>query len=282
MVAASYDLIESGCDYITVTSKSTNPNNLLVQVARTIVEVEVKAGNVLSDWQALGYKGVRCGSASVGCGEQGTIARLSSGIARDYYHELLPYAENCSRFDLQSTVRCSIEPRKFVLKQFKSICAHEEKFKRPRSVKMIVSRTGAETLMMGSRQSDRYGRVYDKFAESGLEHYRNCVRLEVEFKNNFAVANAAACANQQSAPAWVHSQVCTWMSKRGGALGSIPVTALVHCTPAKNTNDLDTLRYISKCVRPVLSRMVRRVGISEVLEATGLSDYVIVNQRDLA
>ena len=42
---------------------------------------------------------------------------------------------------------------------------------------------GNETVYIGSQKSDKLLRLYDKFRESKKEHYRNCVRFEMQLRH---------------------------------------------------------------------------------------------------
>lgn len=45
---------------------------------------------------------------------------------------------------------------------------------------------GGATIYFGQRVSHKFGRIYDKHAESGLDHYKKCLRFEMELKGKLA------------------------------------------------------------------------------------------------
>ena len=160
MTVASVEVLDCGVDYITATATRKPFIKDLYDVGYALLDSEALAGNSVRAWRGLGYAGKSSGSVSVGIGEQGAIVRLSSGVARDNWSEPFLCSTNISRLDVQVTVRSGVEASEVLRKHWKSIGRHRSKMARPVKAKMITTHLGAETIMLGSRASDRYGRIY--------------------------------------------------------------------------------------------------------------------------
>jgi hypothetical protein len=143
-----------------------------------------------------------------------------------------------------------------------------------------------DTLYVGSRVSNYYGRVYDKHRESGDEQFRRCWRYEIECKGDGAQqarkAVNAATDVQASSAALVHD----WFSNRGCSVRFRPQLA-DHLAPVgAHHSDLDTwLTWLLQGVRPVVQRCllyVPRETIESILFAPGVieSDQDARGNRD--
>jgi len=267
-------VIDCGVDYLTCTSKATSSNSKLREIGQVLVTVEHRNGNDRLPWRDQWYQGEYCGSVSFGVGEQGTVLRLSSGIANDYYTDAISAAENVSRLDLQVTVKLTTDCNRTLRRLEKAGIEKESKLKKPRKVRLQRTNGRAETLYLGQRSSDRFGRAYDKGVESKLPFYENCLRLETENKRRFAMTIANAICRHPQPSRFVYYEVTHWFANRLGishqaaiGMGLIRVPATAH--------DCDRrLTWLRRQVRLPVEDMIRRYGLEIVLDALGLTHYL--------
>lgn len=275
MSAGKAEIVECGVDYITATATHAPRSIELRTIGYENIEREAANGNDVKKWRTLGYVGRHCGSASVGVGEQGTIVRLSSAVAREYWQEAFAFSTNVTRLDLQVTVRLK-QPSSTTVKQvWSQALKHAAKLKRPAKLHMRGSPLALETIEFGSRQSDRYGRCYDKYIESGLDHYLNCVRFELELKRRWAISTARALAPHASKDNLGAGLVAQFFGVRGVSLPSPVCSSEIVIFTAPNSDASNKLVYFRKCVRSPVQKCIEHYGLSEVLDALGISETLV-------
>jgi hypothetical protein len=212
---------------------------------------------------------------------------LSSGLAADHWWSLYPFSTNCSRIDLQFTVNSGRPVKHVLLKVWKDAIDESQKRKRALKLKQILSPGQPETVMIGSRQSERYGRAYDKGVESGLDHYAGCVRFEGEFKGSWAKRVCRALATKPRERHAVVPFVLDFFSKNGvsvqSALGGSALSykaleTLVCTYPSDSRGTVSkskarSLRWLQVSCRPVVQRLIAAGLSKELYSALGLLDH---------
>lgn len=274
MTVAAVEVLDCGIDYITVTATHPPKTKTLRDIGYELVSREALEGNTVHKWRGLGYAGQYAGSASVGVGEQGVIVRLSSGVARDEWKEPFLYSSNCTRLDLQITVRDGRPATDVLFEQWEAIGRKRSQLRKPPGAKLIRSHAGAETIMLGSRQSDRYGRIYDKGLESKLPELEGAVRFEMETKNAVAKTLAHHFVVSRVLNADVGREISAFMLKRGGWLPIAVCQAEGAPCPRYARGRLEKLAWLQRCVKPVINAYERQGRLSEVIEALGLSEVI--------
>jgi hypothetical protein len=274
-------VIDFGVDYITVTAQSKAASAALTSVGKNNLAIEAAAGNEVKPWRGLGYHGFFSGGVSFGVGPQGSLVRLSSGTAKEHWQEVWSCAEHCTRIDVQVTIAREQPPSAVLAKHWAIV--RKEWLKRPtrKEPKMIAGPRGVQTLSLGSRQSERYGRIYDKFEETKLDHYRNAVRYEVELKGKRSQVFAGALARSPRALHSISSQVTGFFRKHSLEL---PVETYPYShlsVPTNISDDSRRLRYLGTSVKPLVSGLISRGRLNECLEALGLVGFVDVNPDSL-
>lgn len=166
-------------DWLTLTTFSLQNAKILDDIMQEIVgEVETKEARLLQ------YDGVRGDGFFVGSGNQHGkthyMFRFSGDLADTIMFNGLIPPMDCSRIDLQLTL--PIKDDTYEL--FRS--AEKAANKGRRKVNAIISSDGFCTLYIGSRDSEKFYRVYVK--ECNKVRY---LRFEVEYKNKNGMAGTA-------------------------------------------------------------------------------------------
>lgn len=149
------------------------------------------SGKQKRDSAIRGYTGQQCEGAFVGrgmqAGKEHLMARYSGDLADRMSRVLRTWPLECSRIDLQITapLHLRIEDSYDSFYRFLGeVNKHEEaKWPKNRSVDGVLSPDGFCTAYIGSRQSERFYRVYIK--ESTGVYF---IRFEVEFKGKDGLA----------------------------------------------------------------------------------------------
>jgi DNA relaxase NicK len=116
--------------------------------------------------------------------------RLTGTTAATKWQHFMPLLDNVSRFDLQATVQFEEDEINLERHYADAMAQEAEHNGRYPGVRLITTYGKGDTVYLGSRISDKYLRIYDKFRESKDDVYEKSHRIEVEFKNKAAKAVA--------------------------------------------------------------------------------------------
>jgi hypothetical protein len=128
--------------------------------------------------------------------------------------------------------------------------------------------SGGATCYIGSRKSDTFIRVYDKFAESGDQAYRGAVRFEVELKNERALQAYKQVEGRGTALLESWHIVSMWFERVGIVLPAHAPLAVPY-TPNLSRpapTDESTVNWLSRAVSPSLERLRLSGHTEEALE----------------
>lgn len=261
---------ECGIDYFTGTKQRTKRASAFVQFAERTIRNEEKQGNEKRGWGMSGYKGVRCGGAEFGERPDGFILRLSSALADEGWKRAYHLADNCSRIDLQVTAPVGVEPSTFIAREYKRMARWSSENKARPVVSILRENRGPATLYSGKRASEKFGRIYDKGAETGLDHYQNCVRFEVELKGEVARLASAQLFRSREVRGLTYAGVSQFFNVRGGVSWP-PSKFLLHLEVHRMPSDsLQKLAWLKESVRSTVQWLKARGLEQEVLAALDL------------
>lgn len=279
----STEFKEIGVDYITATAAGPRRERTLEEFGSWIVEEEVSKGEVCKPWRFSAYRGLSVPSAAYGRREDGGILRLSKHCAAEHWQQATSLATNVSRLDVQCTVVGPLGPTEQLRRHLKEAKGATRGKGKELQLKYFGGRHGIESLALGSRSSDRYLRVYDKFAESELEAYRNCLRYEVEFKNGLAWDRAnlldSSALYQRYIIAWVFELAhvralrldrATWLS----SMTDSSLTGISRRPLADSGRLQNKLSWARFGVRPMVQEFIKAGRLHEIIDALGLTDHV--------
>ncbi len=264
-------VVDAGVDYLTATTRLRRSGRRALSKAEFIALGERKKGNAIAPWSMSGFSGFRCGSIQYGYRGEECIVRLSGALAAAHWRSVADAADNISRVDLQVTLREESSARTRILSHYKAARRQRARSKGGPCVSLFSGDEGGSTLYLGKRTSERYGRVYDKFAESKDERYLGCVRYEVEFKNDPAfilVQRMKGILNESSLVQATVRQyfldrgvVCRWRSNDSGLL----------IVPTAESPDADRqLAWLRSQVRPTVQSLIECGRVQDVVNALGL------------
>ncbi len=256
------EMVDCGLDWCTFTAPNPNLGLNLASHAEKFIRAEELRGCIMRPWTMAGYEGFNCGQVAAGIRAEGGIVRLSGSMAQRHWKEFYDKAKGCSRFDAQVTYRYADLPGRVIAAAFNG--AHRKRKRDGRGATVSIWREagGASTLYLGKRVSNRFGRVYDKGAESGLACYANCVRWELEVKGNMAWSNIVDLAQRTEQFADDECQAAqktiihAWLMDYFGCRGILPESTTVELalvTSASVKSDLHRrLDWLRTQVRPTV------------------------------
>lgn len=279
MEAVQSSVIDYGVDYITVTATRPPRTISLLSVAKENLQSEAAAGNEETEWRGLGYAGRSCGGASFGVGPQGVLARLSSGVARENWRDLYRWGSKCTRLDVQVTIRHADHATDVLRRNWQSILEGWKARTGGAEPQMRVGPRGPFLINVGSRQSHRFGRIYDKGVESKLDYYEDSVRWEVEYKGAASNALASKLIPNGVGLAEFGSQVEGFYQKHRATLKLAGCAPAHFSVPRKDSTRLSKLRYVNVCIRPLVLALACSGPPEEVFEALGLEGDIRFAKR---
>lgn len=165
--------IASGIDWLTVTT--TNDATGLVWY-----DVFSRYAERTKDWRNKWYEGKQAEKYRWGySSKQGYIFVCTGRVVPEIFALVVPAAKNVTRVDFQVTVELPKAIRGLAENYYASMCDCKK-----RKYALIKNSKGGSTLYVGSRQSEQFGRVYDKGVESGEFKPGLLWRYEVELKGH--------------------------------------------------------------------------------------------------
>ena len=172
--------LTAGVDWFTATAKK---DDVGVKWYQSFLKYSDNArrtrGENSSDWRNRWYKGMTIDGLTWGYSQQlGYIVIASGATAQKVWLDLFPgNGGKVTRVDIAVTVE---------LDEAKPDAATEAYLARPdvaqRKYAVIQNSLGGNTLYVGSRSSEQYGRLYDKGVEAKIAPPGEIWRYEVEFK----------------------------------------------------------------------------------------------------
>jgi DNA relaxase NicK len=135
------------------------------------------------------YSGFRIGSMQWGYQEHlGYICIISGEDAERYWYTLSPTDARVTRLDLCCDFM--YQDLKYLALELFEKASDQRKQEKP-GLSLFIGPEGGDTLYVGSRHSQQFGRLYDKGVESGTSPPGHYWRAEVEFKKPLSGLMAA-------------------------------------------------------------------------------------------
>jgi Replication initiation factor len=181
-------LVDAGIDYIRVTSEVFTRQQQMFLFYHTIAMRDMVLGYEQKPGGAFGFVGKKTRHALWGVKKTWAMVQASGSAAKTALRIALPGTQS-SRLDVQATFRIDQGTVGMAIRNaYEAACAHVRPKARPLKVVLIEERHAAQTCYIGSRASDIFIRIYDKYEESGKEEFKDCIRFEVELKGRASKA----------------------------------------------------------------------------------------------
>lgn len=282
MEAVPWEIVSAGVDWVTLTLKEGKSTVPFLERASSLLHKESARGNMIKPWGFSGYTGLRCAEIHFGQRYDGACLRLSGKLAHEHWREFYDFGSRPSRIDIEVTTRNEKKPNQTIQTAYRGALREFRRHKHGPRVTKICDTTGGFTLYLGCRQSDQYGRCYNKEVEAGLTEWAGCVRWEIEFKGNRARQIASELnAVARDAP-WCVAQVSQFMANHGCNLELHHPPADNYSCPHKPADDRRRLTWLRDQVSSTVEWLCQRGLTDEVVLALKLSDRVVVLNNDMS
>jgi hypothetical protein len=249
-------LIDAGLDYIRATANGDGSRAKLNGPAYAVFAHDQALGYAIHSAGMIGFYGQKSRHCFIGTREDWSMLQVTGEQCREHWNALLNDCDHVTRIDLQVTVQ--VEPGTVAATIQK---AHDDSIacKSPNGKKWKtkgVSEDGKmQTVYVGKRASEWYGRIYDKYAESKKSQYKDCVRYEIELKGK-AAQEVWEQVRRRGGPGMMGKIVCEWFAAHGVdiGIGEIPAYSYVK-GPAEAHRDDKALGWLARCVSGTVARL---------------------------
>lgn len=268
---------QAAIDYYTCTTPSEKHGLNWMYIFNEHKNRIMSTGSKVTTKRQWGFDLTHIGGLSFGFNDINKMYLLvaSSADAQLTWQKVLPTAKNISRIDLALTFRV-LGRLTLVEDVWEEVKGNGGKI----GYRTIQKSRGGATLYVGSRQSDQYGRFYDKHQESPDAYPEGTYRMEVEFKKprSKVVFDKLykAMKSGKNDPKYIADTVVGWFLKRGVDLKLDVGKDAIPATVTKSlTSDKKKARWLRTAVAPTLVDLTGRNEYKLVAEALGLSasDY---------
>lgn len=251
-------LIDAGIDYVRVTSSDTRAKVRMGEYFARVAQRDAKLGYKVVKGGCFGFYGHKTRHALYGDKKEWALLQASGYEAKGGL-KLAHEGIQASRVDLQLTYRVETGMVENTIREaYRAACAHEAPERRHMKVSMIEQRAKAQTVYLGSRASDVFFRIYDKFEESGKEEYRDCVRFELELKGRASKALWQQLSNGCMSLLQALEMVVHMLAERGVMVPNQDIQDMdILLPPRQKTSEESTAAWLKKQVSPVLRRLTQ-------------------------
>ena len=253
-------LIDAGIDYARLTTSAPPAARRFLEKFGQIEARDHALGYQTTKGGAFGFYGDKTRHALLGRKKEWYMLQVS-GYESKGLHTLANCDCQASRLDLQITLQVGEENvERLIREAYNGACACEDPERKHMRVNLIESRHHAQTCYIGSRASDIFFRVYDKFAESGKEEYRGCVRYELELKGRASKHAWQELRDANIDLATLLQCVISMLKERGVRVPCEDITAhsLQHRPPQKTSLE-SSLQWMHRQIAPAIMRLTREV-----------------------
>lgn len=276
-------------DYFTLTCNGRGQEKLWSTVRE--ISKDLERTYVNKPWRFFGYAGYLYSGNSLGHfaygdsgnAAMGSIVQASGIFSSRYITKFFTEFSRWTRIDLAVDVKMEVPALHLCDDYYKwvttrSLTGH-------RKYSLVVNNLGGSTLYVGSRQSEEFGRVYDKGVEEGLGLQPGIkYRYEVELKGDKAKQGALQLMSFQSRGNGLSHPICVtvydWFCRR-----EVPPTfkrsnceGLDLIVTSKAPMEESKLLWLKKQVSPTVREFLS-TDRREVLDILGITDFYRVGRK---
>jgi len=253
--------VSAGLDWVTLTTTAGDSKREMVRYFGSISVRDFQLGYPTVTGGAYGFYGHRCRHALLASKEERTMLQVS-GYEAQRAIMLCRKGDNATRLDIQVTVRiegCDVSEALTRIAGEARTCVSAQGI-RPKVSEVHVDGK-IETVYVGSRKSEVFIRCYDKYAESGEERYKGCVRLEVELKGKTSKALWQHCADNGLGTGYLLQVLKFYLERRGISAEWVPwEEGSVPPPPLMKTSFETRIGWYATQVAPSVKKMASEWG----------------------
>lgn len=283
------EILRADVDYITVTARLSQAGEVY-NAARDVAR-DLEQTFTPKRWRFYGYEGWLYRVGELGhfaYGEsmseiQGCIVQASGVMSSRSWYRFNVAGNRVTRIDLAVDAKPAISEPGIAKECYRWISNHGIK---KRAYSLIENTMGGETLYVGSRQSDSFGRLYDKGVQSGKGRPGELWRYEIELKAARAKEAYMNLLSLTGARGNIDSAICStvydWFDTR-----NVPpifrrnsVLPIGLSIKAQESSEQRKLMWLRTQVSPSVRELILS-GNREVLDALGITEFFNLEKKSL-
>lgn len=258
----------TGIDYLRLTAQDHEPYAPWAAIMLPEWLADEQAGKKPQWRWMLGYYGRATEHSFLGKSDAGTMLQLSGALAWHRWYDAGNHSKKCTRIDLQVTWPIEEQPGDYIREQYQQGRAAPHGRGKPPELTLTDTPRGAKMLTVGARQSELYGRMYDKFRESKLKEYEGCVRWEIECKGQTAYDLHAYMRENKFEPGVTRAVVKDFWERRGMTPFWDTYEAYEGVPPVKRSKTDDSkLAWLAAQVAPTVRKLYANNRSPDVIRA---------------
>jgi len=281
-VNLSTSVLESAIDWLSLSVAPDADGDRVEAHMASLLQREQRAGAQLRPWILAGAVGFAAGRVRYGRAKRGLILQLSGQLADDHADHLIPLAATLTRLDVAVTVKTQEPDPAHGRRQYAA--AIDNYHEHPHSARpwQVSDGDGGHTVYLGTRNSDRLLRIYDKCAEAASRNdkeqvakYQNCWRYELELHDAYANPTALFLAGATNRSALIEDELRRYLWSHSLHVPWDGTPNPTHPGGFRRRSDLDSrLEWIGRTVAPTIRELVTLIGRDAVMDALGLSTSI--------
>lgn len=266
-------IIAAGVDALTVTATDVAAKENLFNIFNRGAAQAERLGDNRKKMGFQGFQGWKIGPWFYGRRDELWLLRVMGAPAHDCFHDLPWPALNCSRVDVQITLQLPTYNGAIARQvgDLREAAATEAKGKPRPAQDLHGLYSEGQTLDIGSRESPRFGRVYNKQEQSGEAAYERSWRFEVEYKKVCAPL-VAAWLRQEPDLRIAAIQSCVGQFEEWGVPLAVGVAGkLIAGSIGRRDFDSErSMKWLREQVGPTVEKLLKTVDLEAIEEALGL------------
>lgn len=274
------EIVSAGVDWITATAEAGD--TMQMQEALSLHEFDRARdrGERIRPVSRLGYVGYSSDNYFHGHSENGRIIIATGARAHDLFPSVANVSDNIARLDVQVTVDFGDERPHIAKQAYEALGTRTPASVRVRNCTLITNQPEGETLNVGKRKSDFYGRIYDKGTESKAAPPLSLWRWEVECKRGSANRIAAYLRGSGSTEVAAREVVQGYFQRRG--LRPPWSKSQLSCPQEWKAPDRghNTLLWFRDTLSKTIRKQIELHGKEKVLDALGLTIDLNLNLKE--
>lgn len=272
----------AGVDWVTATSKSDEQGMQWWELFQHYVKVHELENLYNERWHNGYYAGVEAEGLRWGFSTNLGYILIASGEDADWlWRHLEPRPKRITRLDLCADVLYE-SPIDLAKYHFEYLEVSD--YAKQRKYTCYTNSEGGSTLYVGSRQSQQYGRLYDKGIESSLAARGKLWRYEVEYKKPLSgqVADHIARIDNDGLEPEIINRVADWFLKRGVLSADKMLTSEVKpiLVQKRITTAHRKLAWLRTQVKPTVHQLIEAGLGVDVMHALLLSPDKVADIMD--
>lgn len=268
----NYSITSAGVDYFTATTRDDYVFDKWYNDWHEALERRDVPKVAIEPWGNRYYNGYQYEGSMLGVSESlGYIFIAKGANAKYWWSKMMPRKGRVTRIDAQVTCLFERPDPDWAARLYE-----RAKSNKARSSQMIQNSRGGTTVYIGSRQSDQFGRLYDKGVQSKLFGPGKLWRYETQFgkprSGAFADSLYDAWQAGRDTEKEIVGLVYRWWQSRGVTTPFFESGGSLVAEVEKTITTVDRrLDWLRSQIAPTVNRLIAQGHGKETLEALGLT-----------